>query len=584
MMNVDGTIDSCPPGMSGVSLLQKQSMQRQKTQAVDEAPKVEQTPAQAAVQTPRQTTAKATEQAPAKAPGQATAQDNITTDTQEQDSVAERVAKDAQEAPRLNKHEDVPVMNSNVGDVKHAVTEETKHEEGTASNEHEEHGEESGEGSHGEEHEEEAPPSDMDIALGIMLLGTVGFVMALFYLVNWYDRDIVSSTWKMLSATISIFSAVLIFLASKELMMFMLGEPPHEHGKQPDVKILAHDAFRFLIWTLLMGAVLHALKQQSLNVIAFGSLAAHITGFAAIDLFGGIQSTALLNDSVPHSLCSVGVAAVSLSVVFSMTAFIRQRAYSGREAATSQEMQHNEVCCDCEDDVAGLALGLMISRVVRFIITEELPPLHGQPKHKTANDCHALLGVAVIFGVLVMLFEQFIHWGRHVKIAQVVSSMTMGFCLLYSGQWAFWATFGDAGLAGHSSKMLARIVMALFDSVLVLGAIFIVDFIADRMESSQKALRTLMTSLGLLLGLAWEAAFDQSVEGIEEKFAPHDKTRKICLKLAMTFGLCIVVLPAWRNYILPMALLGAGRGSAKSGLEESVAESLAGDSSAARHG
>merc|ERR550514_1388791 len=45
----------------------------------------------------------------------------------------------------------------------------------------------------------------------LMLMGTVAFVMALFYLVNSPYGDIVQSTWQILNTTISIFSAVLIY-------------------------------------------------------------------------------------------------------------------------------------------------------------------------------------------------------------------------------------------------------------------------------------------------------------------------------------------------------------------------------------
>merc|ERR1719231_1559742 len=118
--------------------------------------------------------------------------------------------------------------------------------------------------------------------------------------------------------------------------------------------------------------------------------------------------------------------------------------------------------------------------------------------------------------------------GRLPRVLQLVCSMTMGWSLLYTGQWLFWAVF-PSGLAGHGSKMLARVVMAIVDSSIAVVAILVVDFLADRLQEMgsprrhrgleiAKGLRTLMSALGLLLGLAWEAAFDQALEHLVERF------------------------------------------------------------------
>jgi len=232
------------------------------------------------------------------------------------------------------------------------------------------------------------------------------------------------------------------------------------------------------------------------------------------------------------------------------------------------------VCEECEVDVWGCSLGLMLSRVLRLAISAELPSLHGQPLGKSLGDCGALFSASLVFGALVVVLEPHQSQGRHIKVALMVCSMSMGWCLLYSGQWMFWAQFPD-GLSGHSSKMLARVVMALIDSVLVVFTLFGVDFIADHMQGrSERALRSLMTAMGLLLGLAWEAAFDQAVSGIEEKFAADSVRNRVLLKVGMSAALCTLVLPAWRLYILPKAIAGAGEGHIKMGLEESMAEAV----------
>jgi len=69
--------------------------------------------------------------------------------------------------------------------------------------------EEEGEGEEGGEEEEEI--SGVDTAVGFMLLGAVFFVMTLFTLVNHPDADMKFYAWGVISTTVSIFSAVLVY-------------------------------------------------------------------------------------------------------------------------------------------------------------------------------------------------------------------------------------------------------------------------------------------------------------------------------------------------------------------------------------
>jgi hypothetical protein len=79
-------------------------------------------------------------------------------------------------------------------------------------------------------------------AIGGMLLGCVAFIMTMFYGVNWPDPDIRHATWKTMSHTSSIFCAVLIFHAFKDVLECELGETADEEDG-PKVHMLAISLF-----------------------------------------------------------------------------------------------------------------------------------------------------------------------------------------------------------------------------------------------------------------------------------------------------------------------------------------------------
>ena len=56
----------------------------------------------------------------------------------------------------------------------------------------------------------------------------------------------------------------------------------------------------------------------------------------------------------------------------------------------------------------------------------------------------------------------------------------------------------------------------------------------------------IMVGLGILIGFTWEQAFERSVSTIVQVAAVPGPL----LKLVMAFGLVLLVLPAWRIWIL----------------------------------
>merc|ERR1711924_66209 len=97
--------------------------------------------------------------------------------------------------------------------------------------------------------------------------------------------------------------------------------------------------------------------------------------------------------------------------------------------------------------------------------------------------------------------------------------------------------------------------MAIVFSVIVFACILGLDKVADSVEREdfEFALRSLLKTCSLLMGLSWEACFNQGVHAVGLKY--HGSTQTLVIVM-LSVTTCAVVLPAWAFYILPHAVRG----------------------------
>lgn len=415
--------------------------------------------------------------------------------------------------------------------------------------------------------------SEVGLALSVMLLGTVGFVMALFYLVNYHDRDIRSDTWKMLNSTISIFAAVLLYTDAKALVNRLIWPETRGHLRQhrpenvTSFGVVLLCGVRCLCVLVVLQALLYMLRDKRNRLLAWGTLAAHIAGFAAIDFYGSMQDWSFFRLNVATTTLATVIAVLGMMLNFWLGLKLREWAsLADDDEIDAEEAAWDATCVDAENDVAGLCLGLLISRTLRQAVTGELPPLTpvGEPKGKTWDDCGWLALICALLIAFVFSFKRFdtslkkrISFGplmiRVLNVTECVNATTAGWTMLFCNRWIFHtATAGWTNLA----PMTAHQIIALMNSVLVIPAMFLVDYLADNHLLSEEGLRSLGVSFGLLVGLSWEITFDTAVENLEHRMvnAYHNHILGAFAKTILILGLCGVVLPAWRMYILPKAL------------------------------
>lgn len=426
------------------------------------------------------------------------------------------------------------------------------HEKGRGDDEDHETGQT--EDAHHHQHQH-SPPSTTSTVIALMLVGMVAVVMSILYLVNYPHKNIQQVTWTILSSTISLFCAVLIFSALKAVMGMYLSERGiHSHNSKPDLTTtlisFVEFIFTFVLCQILM--VLH--RHRHYRLTAWATIGGHVTAFAAIECFGNLYHYSF-SSSWRRGCLLVLLAFVVMWSLSSFASYVRST-YFSPESKPQQQLFEQE-CDDAGSEYVSLIIGLLISLLVRHMITGHLPPVHGSPRNKSQAEIWQLFAWATGLVVMMVMFTYAAHGelrkkhqaGSLVHLAQYTLSMSAGWCLLSWGQWLFWSSIGE--YMSEPDKMLARMVMAIAFSALVFSFIFIFDLIASD-YCTQFGMRAIISTMALVLGLAWEAVFTLSIESISGHYLDFP-TQYIWCELGLTFCLCIVVLPAWVWYFLPRA-------------------------------
>eukprot|EP00439_Symbiodinium_sp_Y106_P059901 s1926_g8.t2 len=453
-----------------------------------------------------------------------------------------------------------------------------------------------------------------DICISMMLLGCMGFMMANFYLINWPDEDIKRISWEVISSTISIFSAVLLFQACNKVLEYYILEDLWIWYQL--VIDMMHMSAWFLILQLTLAyfsgalgehhevgkhrlSIMSAAATESMsdfraklqrensakehfeaveaNVECYAILLGHITGFAAINAWGTLQQ------AVPRNLVWCGlvpvITLVGILCIYAGTDTLREYKTLADDEEDEWEKLWDEEVAETEDDVMALAVSFLLVQVLRFGISGQLPNSEGEDEEGTQHstrECGMLLLAAAAFGcfeILKITFRKAIRKALGQRASDGHAGAAHGekedpsvwdrlnhvwirdicaMCTAWSLHFAVdWFLTTNLDVEGAVSAVVCAVVV----TCLALGLIFVLDKLADMEFTDDEvdaALRALITSLGILIGFSWERSFDAAVGGLAEQRAFGLAPPVITLLLAII--LASMVVPAWKWYILPTTL------------------------------
>lgn len=453
-----------------------------------------------------------------------------------------------------------------------------------------------------EEKGHETEFTDGDLRMSVMLLGGIAFIMALFYLVNHPDKDMKYYSWSVISATISIFVAVLSFCSIR----FVEEKEFLEYQSKPTRIIFK--GMQLLIFfcalegaiALMTGAVSSPCLWRSFGCL-WGScpsppreapeykdfltvrvkcvctLLAHVTGFAAIDFGGELQHGQIFEDYPASTFLAPLVMGITLGVIARVFRILRHNKVTSyhsldpspradKEACTLEWNLEfwQEECFEAENDVVGLCVSFLLVQACRFNISGVLPDALGVEEEHYHHDSACvvkLVATSVAFAgstvFLLRLSPRIAHLSsssmivhRIEMIVQNAVSMSFAWSLLYAAKWHL----AEYHVLGNPNFITARLVLCLFVSFVVFGIVTVLDKLADFDLADEEldkivdeAIVTLISSLGLAVGFSWEQAFDGAMEVIADETGNAELAT-----LGLAAVMCAVVVPAWRLYILPI--------------------------------
>jgi len=391
-------------------------------------------------------------------------------------------------------------------------------------------------------HLDEEPVTKLDTALGGSMMGAITFIMSLFYLVNHYDQDIRRAAYNMTSNTISIFCAVLSYSTVTGVIF---------DGHMPLWAGFGILAFLFFAVQLILPMLHDHVSLEGMTI-----LGGHMVGFAAADAFGMVQLRAPFSNNPAVSLLPVGLAVLTIGILDRLVKFTIHR-LRGAHRLTHEEkedrIEHIIAREHFEDDSLGFCVGFLLSQAAKFQSCGKLEHLHDSTTFKSAAQVLRLASFSGLF-LALLVFATLLasvshhrgwHMSRKIVVLQLIASMSAAWTFLFMGEWQFMSWYPEA------SPMRAVMLLALIGTFIAMAAIFVLDFVADYDLLMPKALRAIISCISIAVGLSWEKAFHGAQHSIT---AGMPRREAEMANLVISAAMVIIVLPAWRLFILPASL------------------------------
>jgi len=380
-----------------------------------------------------------------------------------------------------------------------------------------------------------------------VILGGIGFIMAIFYLVNSREKLIADQTWSLISTSISIFVAVMLFGLVNTMWKLLFGMDASSACVAPTVSYIWVALFQMLTWWLVIVGVLACHGGSILRLKAYGTIGGHILGFSAIHLYGFLAISPEFNSSPWMTLVVILVYFVTMPLVVIPTRLVGNIL---KKMRFTHVEELNEQAKDTAIDFFAMGLSFLFTMFFRGLITGKVPSIHGSHHDHPGWQVFALMFVGVLFIGIAAAAHSAHHKAKgdfaKEAIHYVSSTLAMisAWCLLDGAGW-YWLHY-------FKSAVQSKAAVAMIFSVVFVISVFLMWFFIHRVGLNKRYLRGAFTAIALTVGLSWEHTFDAALEGVGcvARSTTH-KYSEVLFVVFLTIIFAVVVTPAWVVYILP---------------------------------
>mmetsp|Transcript_62312 Transcript_62312/g.103609 ORF Transcript_62312/g.103609 Transcript_62312/m.103609 type:complete len:590 (+) Transcript_62312:58-1827(+) len=406
--------------------------------------------------------------------------------------------------------------------------------------------------------EEGRPKVSSDAMQGVLILGGMGFIMAIFYLVNSTSVLMRFTAWTMVCETTGILVAVLIYNLKHKLLkgLFQMDkggieDEGSEEALIPDMADILLFFQMAIMWWALISTLLFFRSHSLLHLKAYGTIGGHILGFAFVNAWGSLISASSFQGRylmVFVILCAYVVVTQLLIHIKSkiLKALISHFAERNKAVLTMWHEQAYETA----KDSSCLGASYLLVMWIRHLVSGRPVPLREQlfdhPNSEISQMAWIGLGLLLLAAALKKLQhfpdDKAWSWGvfAHACISDssMTSAMAAGWVFLFAMHWSAFDSFGNSPSADT--------VVALLMSLLAIVTVFVCYVLRHAFDATRAMLKGPLLGVAMGVGFSWEKVFDSSVENLA--LLEGAGTRTIVMSQGM---LILVVFPAWMLYMLP---------------------------------
>eukprot|EP00930_Biecheleria_cincta_P038921 TRINITY_DN26768_c0_g1_i1.p1 TRINITY_DN26768_c0_g1~~TRINITY_DN26768_c0_g1_i1.p1 ORF type:complete len:658 (+),score=89.56 TRINITY_DN26768_c0_g1_i1:70-2043(+) len=427
----------------------------------------------------------------------------------------------------------------------------------------------------------------------IVLLCCAAAFMVCLYAVNFPDEQVRQVSWKCISQTICLVTALTLFDFSQDVLSLAddqrkaaleamtqsieqiqsnMTDPVLNdavmNSSQPTAYAVGAGFARFAMSLFLMECLLFALKRRRLALFGWGTMAGHICNITCADAYASTQEWEPFRNSVAYSSLWTLITIASLAIITVLSQYSRERIAMLDEQVDEHEHAWKQQCEECEEGLIGFAVGLCIAQTIRFSITGRMDPFEGIQKTDNPMHIEALFSVAIGLCVVTQAMNVYMsQWliqcpyrFRMIRITLLCCSYTMGWCFLFAGKWSFRYGMETMPVWRHVQQettgfMIMAVILTMFGFAAIVG-----------IEKWTASLRTRLNFLSegfiLAIAMSWETVLQEAVmsatvsarEDASEEDEDTVTMSKLTCQLKVTILICILILPGWFLYILPHSL------------------------------